>query len=71
MILCNKRVPASFQGKICYLRLRAHGSGSISDLFLFRSDLFSSRMDATDVNPMQGSAEVKRIFLRITGNDSI
>ena len=37
---------------VCSYRLRAHESGSILDLFSFRSDPYRSRVDATDMNPI-------------------
>ena len=49
-------------------RLRAHGSGSILDLFSFRSDPYRSRVDANYMDPIQSTAGVRRGFLLRTGN---
>ena len=40
-------------------RLRAHGSGSILDLFSFRSDPYRSRVHSTRTDPTQRSTDVK------------
>ena len=53
------------------LLLRAHGSGSILDLFSFRSDPYRSRMDATHMDPIQSSANAKRGFILRTGKTCI
>ena len=41
------------------LRLRTHGSGSILDLFSFRSDPYRSRVHSTRTDPTQRSTDVK------------
>ena len=51
-----------------YFKLLAHGSGSILDLFSFRSDPYKSRVDAIDMDPIQSSADMKRVFLLSTEN---
>ena len=40
-------------------RLRTHGSGSILDLFSFRSDPYRSRVHSTGTDPTQRSTDVK------------
>ena len=51
-----------------HFRLRAHGTGSILDLFSFRSDPYRSRVDATAMDSIHSSADVKRGFVLRTGN---
>ena len=41
------------------LRLRTHGSGSILDLFSFRSDPYRSRVQSTRTDPTQRGTDVK------------
>ena len=53
------------------LRLRAHECGSILDLFSCRSDPYRSRVGATDMDPIQSSADVKRGFPLCTENPCI
>ena len=41
------------------IRVRTHGSGSILDLFSFRSDPYRSRVHSTRTDPTQRSTDVK------------
>ena len=53
------------------VRLRAHGSGSMFDLFSFRPEPYRSYVDATNMDPIPRSEDVKRGFLLRKGSHFI
>ena len=57
--------------EIMMFRLRGHGSGSTFYLSSFRSDPCRSCVDATDMDPIQSSADAKRGFLQRKENPCI